>query len=131
MAVKPIEHAGTWLLPEVHDPATGRIDAKRLAAALGVKQAELARALNVDRRVLGNKPTLPMFQKRAAMLERSLAILIDYLGNVETARAWFQTPNPNLEDRTPWEVCEKTEEFPNGLEAVAHMVARVPEGIPA
>jgi len=131
MAVKPVEHAGTWLLPEVHDPATGRIDAKKLAAVLGVKQAELARALRVDRRVLGSKPTLPKLQERAAMLERTLAILIDYLGSAEVARAWFQTPNPNLGDRTPWEVCEKTEEFPKGLEAVAHMIARVPEGIPA
>ena len=131
MAVKPVEHAGAWLLPEVHDPATGRIDAKKLAAALGVKQAELARALRVDRRVLGSKPTLPKLQERAAMLERALAILIDYLGSVETARAWFQTPNPNLEDRTPWEVCENVEEFPKGLEAVVRMIARVPEGIPA
>ncbi len=131
MAVKPVEHAGAWLLPEVHDPATGRIDAKKLAAVLGVKQAELARALRVDRRVLGSKPTLPKLQERAAMLERTLAILIDYLGSAEVARAWFQTPNPNLGDRTPWEVCEKTEEFPKGLEAVAHMIARVPEGIPA
>ena len=119
------------MLPEVHDPATGRIDAKKLATVLGVKQAELARALKVDRRVLGNKPTLPKFQERAAMLERALAILIDYLGSVETTRAWFQTPNPNLENRTPWEVCENVEEFPKGLEAVVHMVARAPEGIPA
>ena len=119
------------MLPEVHDPATGRIDAKKLARVLGVKQAELARALKVDRRVLGNKPTLPKLQERAAMLGRALAILIDYLGSVETARAWFQTPNPNLENRTPWEVCENVEEFPKGLEAVVHMVTRAPEGTPA
>ena len=131
MVVKPIEHAGAWLIPEVHDPNTGRIDAKKLAEVLGATQAGLARVLQVDRRVLANKPTMPKFQKRAAMLERTLAILIDYLGSAEVARAWFQTPNPNLGDRTPWEVCEKAEEFPKGLEAVAHMVARVPEGIPA
>ncbi len=131
MAANPIEHAGTWLLPEVHDPATGRIDAKKLATVLGVKQAELARALKVDRRVLSNKPTLPKFQERAAMLERALAILIDYLGSVETARVWFQTPNPNLKNHTPWEACENVEEFPKGLEAVVRMVARAPEGIPA
>lgn len=131
MAVKPVEHAGAWLIPEVHDPTTGRIDAKKLAEALGVKQAQLARALIVDRRVLGSAPTLPKIQKRAAMLERTLAILIDYLGSVEVARAWFQTPNPDLEGRTPWEVCENVEEFPKGVEAVANMVAAIPEGIPS
>jgi len=131
MAVKPVEHAGAWLIPEVHDPATGRIDTKKLAKMLGVKQAQLARALGVDRRVLGTTPTLPKIQKRAAMLERTLAILIDYLGSVEVARAWFQTPNPNLGGRTPWEVCESAEEFPKGIEAVANMIARVPEGIPS
>ena len=131
MVVKPVEHAGAWLIPEVHDPATGRIDAKKLAEMLGVKQAELARALKVDRRILGTKPTLPKFQKRAAMLERTLAILIDYLGSVEVARAWFQSPNPELEGYTPWEVCENVDEFPKGVEAVANMIAAVPEGIPS
>lgn len=131
MVVKPVEHAGAWLIPEVHDPATGRIDAKKLARMLGVKQAELARALKVDRRILGTKPTLPKFQKRAAMLERTLAILIDYLGSVEVARAWFQSPNPELEGHTPWEVCENVDEFPKGVEAVANMIGRVPEGIPS
>lgn len=128
--MEPIEHAGTWHVPEVHDPDTGRIDAKRLANALGVKQAELARVLKVDRRVLGKNPTLSKLQKRAAILERTLAIQIDYLGSVEVARAWLQTANPALDGHTPWEACENVEEFPKGLEAVYHMVARAPEGVP-
>ncbi len=128
--MKPIEHAGTWLVPEVHDPDTGRINAKRLARVLGVKQAELARVLKIDRRALGKNPTSPKLQKRAAILERTLAILIDYLGNVEVARAWLQTANPALGGHTPWEVCENVDEFPKGLEAVSNMVARVPEGVP-
>jgi len=131
MAIKPIEHAGVVLLPQVRDPETGRIDAGKLARALGVKKAQLARALGVDRRLLSKRPTLPKIQERAAMLEHALAILIDYLGDEETARMWFHTPHPSLEGRTAWEVCEKREAFPKGLEVVARMVERVPEGIPS
>lgn len=131
MALKPLNHADVWLFPEVRDPATGRIDAKKLAKALGVKQAQLARALGVDRRILASKPTLPRIQARAGMLERTLAILVNYLGSEEAARAWFHAPNPNLGGRTAWEVCEDLEHYPKGLETVARMVERVPEGIPS
>ncbi len=131
MAVKPIEHAGVVLLPQVRDPETGRIDAGKLARALGVKKAQLARTLGVDRRLLSSKPTLPKIQKRAAILERALAILIDYLGDEKTARMWFHTPHPSLEGHTAWEVCENREAFPKGLEVVLRMVERVPEGIPS
>jgi len=131
VALKPVNHADVWLLPEVRDPVTGRIDAKKLAKALGVKQAQLARALGVDRRVLASKPTLPRIQARAGMLERALAILVDYLGSEEAARAWFHAPNPNLEGRTAWEVCEDLKRYPQGLETVVRMVERVPRGIPS
>jgi len=131
MAVKPVEHAGVWLLPEVHDPASGRIDAKKLARALGVKQSQLARALGVDRRVLSGKPTLPSIQKRAAKLERAFAILIDYFGDEASARAWFHSPNPSFDGHTAWEVCEDASQFPKGIEAVTNMIERVPNGIPS
>ncbi len=131
MAVRPVSHAGVWVLPGVRDPATGRIDAKKLARALGVKQAQLARALGVDRRVLASKPTLPKIQARAGLLERALAILVEYLGGEEVARAWFHAPNPELGGRTAWEVCEDPEGFPRGLETVVRMVERAPRGIPS
>ncbi len=131
MAVKPIEHAGIVLLPQVRDPETGRIHAGKLARALGVKKAQLARALGVDRRLISSKPAVAKIQKQAAILERALAILIDYLGDEETARMWFHTPHPSLEGRTAWEVCEDREAFPRGLEVVLHMVERVPEGVPS
>jgi len=130
MALKPLEHAGVWVLPEVRDAATGRVDAKKLAKALGVKQAQLARALGVDRRALAKNPTLASVQARAGMLERALAILTAYLGSEEAARAWFHAPNPHFEGRSAWEVCEDQETFPQGLETVVRMVERVPEGIP-
>ena len=131
MAVKPVEHAGVVLLPQVRDPETGRIHAGKLARALGVRKAQLARALGVDRRLLSSKPTAPKIQQRAAVLERALAILVDYLGDEETARMWFHAPHPSLEGRTAWEVCEDREAFPRGLEVVSRMVERVPEGIPS
>ena len=131
MTARPVEVAGVWIVPEVHDPATGRIDAKKLARALGVKQSELAQALQIDPRSLSRKPTLPKIQERARLLERAFALLIHLLGSEEVARAWLQAPNPNLGGRTAWEVCRDPEAYPKGLETVVRMLERVVEGIPS
>ena len=122
-------HEDAWVLPEVRDPATGRIDAKKLAQLLGVVQAQLARALGVDWRSLASEPTLPKLQRKAGLLERTFAILVTYLGSEAAARAWFHAPNPALEGWIAWEVCEDVEAFPQGVEAVARMVGRTAEGI--
>ena len=131
MATGPMRHEDAWVLPEVRDPATGRIDARKLAKLLGVEQAQLARALGVDRRLLANEPTLPKLQRKAGLLERTFAILVAYLGSEAVARAWFHAPNLALEGRAAWEVCEDVEAFPQGVEAVARMVERTAEGIPS
>ena len=113
-------------LPEIRDPKTGRIHAGRLAEALGVKQAQLARALGVRRQLLSENPTSERFQAQAAKLETLLQEVAAMVGDLPRARMWLHTPTPIWNEKSTWQVIEE-----GGIEDALSFVLALKEGIPS
>lgn len=89
------------LVPEIHNPSTGRIDAKKVAALLGVPLAETARILGRNLSTVHKTPGAQALQPRLAKLEQILAALHRLAGSNENLRIWLKAPNPELDGRTP------------------------------
>ncbi len=113
-------------MPEVRDPDTGRIDARKLARALGVRPAQLARALGVRRQLLSENPRSERIQAPAAKLEALVVEVVDMVGGLEQARMWLHTPTPIWGEKSTWRVIEE-----GGLEDVLAFVYALKEGLPA
>ena len=113
-------------LPEIRDPATGRIDARKLAGVLGVRPAQLARALGVRRQLLSENPTSTRIQARAAKIETLLLEISAMVGDLAQARMWLHTPAAIWNDRTTWQVVEE-----GGLDDALAFVLAVKEGLPS
>ncbi len=98
MATKLLEHT----MLSAHDPKTGRYDAKRLAAALAITNAEMAEIVGYTPQGLSKNPASPKLQAKLAeliALVKRLRELLD--GNMEYVRIWLKAPHPDLDGRTP------------------------------
>lgn len=91
-------------LPELHDPRSGRLDAKRLAKYLEVPVSTLAAALGKKTAAVHKSPDAASLQGGMAPLARALSILSERLGPAREVRAWLNHPHPDLGDRTPMSV---------------------------
>lgn len=91
-------------LPELHDEATGRIDAQKVANYMGVPLARLAEALQLNYKAIHRHPSAEAAQPALKPVKRSLEILHDFFQKPETARVWLNTPHPDLDGRTALEM---------------------------
>jgi hypothetical protein len=89
------------LLPELYDPANGRIDAKRIADRLAIPLSKLSDGLGVDYRTVYKTPSSERLQPALRPIKRSLEILSQTIDNQETVLAWLNTPHPLLDKKTP------------------------------
>jgi putative PIN family toxin of toxin-antitoxin system len=87
--------------PSLHDPASGRIDAKRLAAYLDVPLSALARAAGKDYKAVFKSPASAPLQPRLAPIHRTVVALERILGSRSRALAWLNSPNGELDGKTP------------------------------
>ena len=113
-------------LLSVHDPATGRYDAKRLAEALAITQKEMAEIVGYTPRGLGKNPASPKLQdelERLVLLVTKLRELLD--GDMSLVRIWLKAPHPALGDARPLEYLEK-----GHLELVEGLVHAIETGQP-
>ena len=113
-------------LPEIRDPKSGRIHAGRLAEVLGVRPAQLARALGVRRQLLSENPTSDRIQVKAAKIETLLLEVAGMVGDLAQARMWLHTPTPIWDEKSTWQVIEE-----GGLEDALSFVFALKEGIPS
>jgi DNA-binding response OmpR family regulator len=88
-------------LPELHDPATGKLDAGRLADYLGVSLKELSKALGTKYATVHKTPTSERLQPKLCRLKRILEILTSHLASREEVLAWLNSPHPDLDEETP------------------------------
>ena len=72
--------------------SSGRLDAGRIAARLGVSVSRLAGPLQVSRQALSEMPDSPKAQKGLDPFARALAVLEELLPNEKTVRAWLVSP---------------------------------------
>jgi hypothetical protein len=92
------------VLPELHDEASGRIDAQKLAVYLGVPLKRLAEGLQLNYKAVHRNPSAETFQPALKPVKRSAEILHDFFHKPETVRVWLNTSHPDLGGRTALEM---------------------------
>ena len=110
--------------PELRDPQTGRLDARRIAEATGFSLAALARASGVSQQELSATPDSPGAQAGLLPIAR-LSELLDEMFLPEHRRVWMQTPHPRFGGRSPAQAVEAGD-----AELVALSVESALEGHP-
>ena len=96
--------ARSSMVPSLHDPASGRIDAKLVAAYLDVPLSTLARAVGKDYKAVFKTPASAPLQALLAPIHRTVVVLERVLGSRSSALAWLNSPNGELDGRTPLSV---------------------------
>jgi len=114
------------VLQQLHDPDSGRVDAKRVANYLGVPLAKLAPALDVKYRTLFKTPSAESAQESLRPIKSVLTILNDMVGDRQTVRAWLNAPHADLGMRTPIQVI-----LEGHVDALLRLLENAIEGIPA
>lgn len=91
---------------DLHDPRTGRIDAKKVATAFGLSLRSLAAALDRTPQSLSKTPTAQSVQDDLGHYQRTYEILRSLLGDPATVRAWLNSPQPDLAGKRPVRLIE-------------------------
>jgi hypothetical protein len=112
-------------LPELHDKATGRIDAQKVALYMGVPLARLAEALQLNYKAIHRNPSAEAAQTPLKPVKRSLEILHEFFHKPETVRVWLNTPHPDLDGHTALETI-----LANNSNAVLRVLENAAAGVP-
>jgi hypothetical protein len=88
------------ILPKLHAQATGRIDAQKVAAYIGVPLKRLAEGLQLSYKTVHRNPSAEAIQAALQPIKRCLEILHEFFNKPETVRVWLNTPHPDLNGRT-------------------------------
>jgi len=101
----------------------GRVDARRLAAAIDIPLAQLAQVLNVKAKSLTDSPKSRKIQEPAIRLVAMMNDLAEYLQEKRFARYWLRTPQPDLGDRTAldWLTEGKLEEIRDHVSRIVNL----------
>lgn len=113
------------VLPELHDEATGRIDAQKLAVYMGVPLKRLAEGLQLSYKAIHRNPSAETFQPALKPVKRSVEILQDFFHKPETVRVWLNTPHPDLDGQTALEMI-----LANNTNAVLRILENAAAGVP-
>jgi hypothetical protein len=90
-----------YLAPELHDPESGRLDARRVSAHFGLPLAEVARVLGRGVATVHKTPDAPSLQSGLALFERVAVSLRRLAGPPDNWRIWLNATNPDLGGETP------------------------------
>lgn len=102
----PTRAAATLPVPlaELHNALSGRIDARRVADFLAVALPQIAAAVGASYPAVHKTPDASNLQKGLGPIKRSLALISRRTRNRREARAWLNSPHPDLGEKTPLEV---------------------------
>jgi hypothetical protein len=92
------------VVTELHDPANGRIDAKRLASYLDVRLTAVARAIGKDYKAIFKSPSSAALQPLLSPIHRLVVALHRVYGDRAQVLAWLNTANPELGGARPMEL---------------------------
>lgn len=119
-------HALRHTLVEGHNLQTGRFDAVRLAATLGLSIPEMAAVLGYTPRGLRANPDSRNLQSKLGELVGLMIRLMEELdGSMENVRIWLHAPHPDLGGLPPYRAMEQ-----GNFESVATLIAAMEEGTP-
>lgn len=94
-------------LPDLFDPASGRLDAQRIAAFLGIPLSELATMLGKNYRAVHKTPAAPGLQMGLVPIKRALDILAELGCDRDETRAWFHNPLQQFAGQTPLQLLQQ------------------------
>jgi uncharacterized protein (DUF2384 family) len=89
------------LVADLHDPDSGRLDAKRIAHYLDVPLKALAGAVGRDYSTIAKTPNAGRIQERLAHIERIAAAFNSFPEPMRAMRQWLNGPHPDLGGKTP------------------------------
>lgn len=92
--------------PELHNPHSGRLDARRIAAFFGLAPARFAKILGRSPQAMHKTPDAESLQRPLAVFARIATSLISAFAGREQARMWLHSPNPDLDEARPIELVE-------------------------
>jgi hypothetical protein len=113
------------VLPELHDEASGRIDARHLAGYLGVPLKRLAEGLRLNYKAVHRNPSAEGIQPALKPVKRCVEILQDFFHKPETVRVWLNTSHPDLDGHTALEMI-----LANHVNAVLRILENAAAGVP-
>lgn len=113
-------------LPELHSPVSGRIDASRVAAFLAVALPQVAAAVGASYTTVHKTPDAVSLQKGLGPIKRSLALITRATRNRREARAWLNSPHPDLGEQTPLDVM-----LSGHADAVVTLLENATAGLPS
>jgi hypothetical protein len=111
---------------ELHNPETGRIDAKKVAQFLGISLGQLAGALKVSYPAVHKTPFASNLQESLRPIKRSIELISGAALSPEDARAWLNSAHPDLDERAPIDVI-----LSGDAEAVVTLLSNAMAGIPS
>ncbi len=88
----------------LHDDASGRLDAKKIAGFLQVPLKALADGMGWKYRTVHKTPSSAALQPDLQPLRRAIEVLLELVDTPAAARAWLNTPSPDLADHAPIEL---------------------------
>jgi len=98
-----VARAAEWIRvdsPLLRHPGSGRLDARRIAAVLGVPVSRLAGAAGVSQQALSARPDSTKAQSGLQPIARAIAALEEFLP-ADHVQMWLNTPLQRLGGETP------------------------------
>ncbi|MGZ3447890.1 MAG: antitoxin Xre/MbcA/ParS toxin-binding domain-containing protein [Myxococcaceae bacterium] len=89
---------------ELHDPESGRVDARRVASFFGLSLSAVAKLLGRSPQSVHRTPDAPGLQRPMSVLVRIATSLLALFGTPEKARLWLNAPHPDLDHVAPLEL---------------------------
>jgi len=113
------------ILPELHDPRNGRIDAQKVADFMGIPLKPLSEGLGLNYKAVHRNSSASGFQVALQPVKRSLEILQELFGAKKTIRIWLNTPHPELDGATVLDTILNGKAF-----AVSRLLGNARQGVP-
>lgn len=89
------------VVSDIHDPETGRLDAKRIADYLSISLSSLAEGIGKNVAAVHKSPAAAPLQESFAPIARTIGALSFLLRSRDQVLAWLNSPHPDLGYRTP------------------------------
>jgi hypothetical protein len=88
----------------LHDPESGRLDAKRISDLFGIPLRQLAALMEKKPQTVAKTPDSQALQRELRVFERIAAALASLIGSPEGLRIWMNAGNPQLNGMSPTEL---------------------------
>jgi hypothetical protein len=111
---------------DLHDPKSGRLDARRIAAYLRISLSSLAAATGRSVAGIHKASAADSLQQPLAPVALTISLLSEILKSKEQVRTWLHSPHPDLGNQIPMRLI-----LDGHAGAVADMLAAAMAGQPS